>query len=39
MDKLTSDVKNVAGANQMARGFNLQAHPLLPSLPAKAPAI
>ncbi len=31
--------KKFAGANQMARDFNLQAHPLLPSLPAKAPAI
>lgn len=27
------------GANQMARHFDLQAHPLLPSLRAKAPAI
>jgi hypothetical protein len=31
--------KNVAGAIQMARGFNLQAHPLLPSLPVEVPAI
>ncbi len=28
-----------AGGNQMAGCFNLQAHPLLPSLRAEAPAI
>ena len=31
--------KKSAGAIQMARGLNLQAHPLLPSLPVEAPAI
>jgi hypothetical protein len=31
--------KTSAGAIQMARGFNLQAHPLLPSLRVEARAI
>jgi hypothetical protein len=39
MDKQTSDERKIAGASQMARGLSLQAHPLLPSLRAEAPAI